>query len=117
MEIVVVSGGPIDARYLGGDCTGYAEPNPDVQVHYTAGTQSLLRFYFVADNSGDDATLIINDTTNQWHCNDDSFGTRNPSIDFTPPLGGFYDIWVGSYSSDSFISGTLFITEIGRNFP
>ena len=102
--------------YLGGGCVGYAEANPDYEVHYVAGIMSLLRFYFVA-SSGGDATLIINDSAGNWQCNDDSFGSSNPSIDFSPPESGWYDIWVGSYSSGDFNAGTLNITELDSNHP
>jgi len=78
---------------------------------------SLLRFYFIADTPGEDATLIINDSDSNWQCNDDSFGTRNPAIDFSPPESGWYDIWVGSYSAGANISGTLYITEYSTNHP
>ena len=117
MELTAVSGGPIAVSYLGGDCKGFAEPNPDYEIHYTAGVLSMLRFYFVATGGAGDPTLIINDTASNWQCNDDSFGASNPSIDFSPPLSGFYDIWVGSFQSDEFISGTLFITELDSNHP
>lgn len=113
----VVAGGPIDVNYLGNGCTGFAEPNPDYEIHYGAGAQPLLRIYFVADNPGDDATLIINDAASQWNCSDDEFGTTNPSIDFSPPLGGWYDIWIGSYSPSEYISGTLYITELDTYHP
>ncbi|MDL2335798.1 MAG: hypothetical protein QFC55_07200 [Chloroflexota bacterium] len=116
-SVSIVSGGPIDVSYLGDACSGFAEPNPDYEVHYTAGVQSMLRFYFVATTPGDDATLIINDTASQWHCSDDEFGTTNPSIDFSPPLSGWYDIWIGSYSPSEYISGTLYITELSSNHP
>jgi hypothetical protein len=117
MTVSVVSGGPVNAGYLGGDCTGYAEHNPDYQVHYFSGSGTLLRFYFVADTAGDDATLIINDASANWVCNDDYDGTRNPSVDFSSPQSGYYDIWIGSYSSDALISGTLNITELDFNHP
>lgn len=113
----VVAGGPIDVSYLPAVCTGFAEPNPDYEIHYNVGVQPLLRIYFVATNPGDDATLIINDAANQWHCSDDEFGTTDPSIDFSPPLSGWYDIWIGSYSASEYISGTLFITELDSNHP
>jgi hypothetical protein len=113
----VVSGGPIDASYLGGGCTGYAEPNPDYEFRFVSGSFDLLRIYFVADSPGDDATLIVNDSQANWLCNDDSYGTRNPTIDFRPPVSGWYDIWIGSYSSTDYISGTLHITELESSHP
>ncbi|HUP83464.1 MAG TPA: peptidase S1 [Candidatus Limnocylindria bacterium] len=118
IEVEVFSGGPIDVSYLGGDCIGFAEPNPDVQVHYIAGAASLLRFYFIADTPGEDATLIVNDPGSQWVCNDDyDSSTHDPSVDFSPPADGYYDIWIGSYSSGDFVSGTLYITELSFNHP
>lgn len=119
ITIPVTSGGPVDVNgFLGGDCKGYAEPNPDVQVHYIANLSNLLRFYFIADTDGSDATLIINDPLSEWHCNDDySTATHNPSIDFNSPQGGYYDIWIGSYSPGAFISGTLYITEVSIYHP
>lgn len=117
MEIRVMSGGPIDTHYLGGGCTGYAEPNPDVKLYYTSGGATLLRIYFVADSAGDDATLIINDTSANYVCNDDSYTTSNPTIDFGSPSGGRYDIWIGSYTQGAYVAGTLYITEIDSNHP
>jgi hypothetical protein len=117
-SVAIISGGPINVAYLENGCVGYAEPNPDFEVQYTAGAQTLLRFYFVADTPGEDATLIINDPVSGWHCNDDfSDSTHDPSIDFSPPLSGYYDIWVGSYSSGDFVAGTLYITELSSNHP
>jgi hypothetical protein len=117
VEVEVVSGGPIDASYLGNGCAGYTEPNPDYEVHYDAGAQGLLRFYFVADTPGDDATMVINDSAAQWQCADDEYGSSNPAIDFTPPESGWYDVWIGSYSGSEYISGTLYITELDSNHP
>jgi hypothetical protein len=117
MAVSVSSGGPVDASYLGDDCAGFAEPNPDYEVHYSAGEQGLLRFYFVADSPGDDATLIVNDVDGKWHCSDDDYGSSNPSIDFAPPESGWYDIWIGSYSAADYISGTLYMTELNSNHP
>ena len=117
MQVSVTSGGTIDASYLGGGCLGYAEPNPDYEVHYSAGAMSLLRFYFVPDSADQDATLIVNDAATNWVCSDDTFGTKDPAVDFSPPAGGWYDIWIGSYSADAFISGTLYITELDSNHP
>jgi serine protease Do len=113
----VVAGGPIDVSYLGNECTGFAEPNPDYEIHYNAGAQPMLRIYFVANTPGDDATLIINDADGHWHCSDDEYGTTDPSIDFSPPPDGWYDIWIGSYSPSDYISGTLYVTELDFYHP
>jgi len=115
-SVEVVSGGPIDASYLGGDCRGFATAAPDYDVTFTAGNLSLLRFYFVADGA-DDTTLIINAPDGSWHCNDDATGTIDPQFDFQDPDSGLYDIWIGSYEAGAAISGTLYVTELESNGP
>jgi hypothetical protein len=112
----VTSGGVVHATYLGGDCVGWAAISEDHEFRYTAGAYSLLRFYFIADDSAD-TVMIINDPDGAWWCGDDSFGTRAPTIDFTSPISGTYDIWVGSYSEGTYHSGTLYVTELASNHP
>jgi hypothetical protein len=112
--IEVISGGEVDVSYLGGGCTGYATAQPDYSVRYTAGSATLLRFYF--EGAGD-STLIINDPAGEWWCDDDSFDSVNPTIDFDNPLTGRYDVWVGSYVEDQPVNGTLSITELQGNHP
>lgn len=116
IPIDVVSGGPIDVSHLGPDCVGFAAVPPDVSVNLSAFT-SLLRFYFIPAVGGD-AALVINNPAGEWVCNDDSFGTLNPTIDFkTGGFAGRYDIWVASVSFDENVAGTLFITEAEANHP
>jgi hypothetical protein len=111
------SGGAVDVSYLGGGCVGFATPAPDFRLNYTAASSSL-RFYFVADNAGDDTTLIINDPSGNWYCGDDSYGTADPTVDFTGAApSGTYDIWIGSYDAGTYHDGTLSITELDSNHP
>jgi hypothetical protein len=112
----VVSGGPLDASYLGDDCRGFATAAPDYDITFTAGSLSLLRFYFVADTA-DDTTIIINAPDGSWHCNDDATGTIDPQYDFEDPASGLYDIWIGSYESGASVSGTFYVTELDSNHP
>ncbi len=110
----ITSGGSVNVNYLGGGCTGFATSAPDFSVNYTSGAFPTLRFYFVGSG---DSTMIINSPSGAFFCNDDSFGTLNPSIDFNSPSSGRYDIWIGSFASGSFISGTLSVTENTGNHP
>ncbi len=110
----ITSGGSVNVNYLGGGCTGFATSAPDFSVNYTSGAFPTLRFYFVGSG---DSTMIINAPSGAFFCNDDSFGTLNPSIDFNSPSSGRYDIWIGSFASGSFISGTLSVTENTGNHP
>ena len=81
----------------------------------------MLRFYFVPDTAGADTTLIINQPNAQYTCDDDYNGAanRNPEINIDPAASGTYDIWIGNYSSDlsSFVTGTLYITQLQANHP
>ena len=114
-SVDLVSGGPIDASYLGNGCRGSATPSSDYDVTYTAGGQSLLRFYFVAETA--DTTLIVNAPDGSWHCNDDAPGTIDPMVDFANPDSGRYDIWIGSYETGTENAGTLYVTEVNSNSP
>ena len=110
-QVSLTSGGNVPVSYLGGDCIGFAAQAPDYRLHWS-GTSSELRFFFVANQAGDDTVLIINRPDASWHCNDDaSADTLNPMLTFNNPPAGVYDIWVASYVPDTYIEGTLSITE------
>jgi hypothetical protein len=118
-SVNVQAGGLYDASYLGDDCHGNVTPQPDVRVLYTGQSPTgLLRFYFIGSA---DATLIVNDPSGSWVCDDDSYGWVNPTVDFTNP-GSLtepvqYDIWVGTYFPAASVTGTLYITELDSNHP
>ena len=112
--VAVVSGGPVNVSYLGGGCTGFATSQPTFSVDYTAGGFPLLRFYFIG---GGDTTMIINAPNGAYFCNDDSFGTLNPTLDFNSPASGRYDIWIGSFVEGASINGTLHVTVVSSNHP
>ena len=109
-QTAIVGGGSVDvySANLGPDCTGYAASPPDYRINYS-GSASNLRIFFVAE-SGSDTILIVNDAAANWLCNDD-YGGLDPLVDISNPATGQIDIWVGSYSSDGFPSGTLYVTE------
>jgi hypothetical protein len=46
-----------------------------------------------------------------------SLGTVNPRIDFNNPAGYTNDVWIGSYATNTTISGTLCLTEGSGNRP
>ena len=110
----ITSGGPVDVSYLGSGCSGFATSAPDFSVNYTSGAFPTLRFYFIGSG---DTTMVINSPSGSYNCVDDSFGTLNPTIDFNSPSSGRYDVWIGSYASGAFVSGTLYVTENTGNHP
>ncbi len=114
-SVSLLSGGANDvaAQAVGENCVGYAATAPDYSLNLT-GDSTQLRIFFVGEG---DTTLVIRDPSGEFICNDDSFGTRNPTIDFRNALAGQYDIWVGSFSTSDLVGGTLYITEIFSNDP
>lgn len=114
--IRIESGGSISISHLGlcSECEGYASIAPDITLNWT-GNSDDLRIFFEADDPSEDATLIISTSDGTWVGNDDAHSTTlNPRIHLDGYGGGQYDIWVGSYSSGTTISGTLTITEYDR---
>ncbi|MBU2097244.1 MAG: serine protease [Gammaproteobacteria bacterium] len=110
----LISGGSVDVSYLGDSCVGYAASNPDFRVNMT-DSGSELAFFFMADDEVSDTTLVINAPDGQWYCNDDASGDSfDPGLTFTAADSGQYDVWVGSYSSDESVSGTLSIVDTSR---
>jgi hypothetical protein len=110
-EIAFVGGGSVDitSANLGPDCTGYTASIPDFRINFS-GSASRLRIFFVSD-SGSDTTLIVNDPNTNWFCNDDfTSGSGDPLVDIPNPAAGQIDIWVGTYSSGEYASGTLYVT-------
>jgi hypothetical protein len=110
----IVAGGGTDVddvANIPANCAGHiAADRPDFRVDFTAGA-SPLRF---ASCAGADTTLIINDARGGWHCDDDTEGS-NPVVTVENPPSGQYDVWVGTYSTEtadanlriSEMSGTL----------
>jgi len=109
------SGGSIDARALGlgPGCVGYVTRQPDF-IFNLSGRSPFLRIY-VTSNS--DTTVIVNAGDSHWHCNDDSFGGTNPTVDIANAPPGQYDVWVGSYQSGVQAPSQLHITELQSNHP
>ncbi|MEE4637161.1 MAG: serine protease [Wenzhouxiangella sp.] len=112
-RVSVTSGGSVPVSYLAGDCVGFAAQAPDYRLHW-AGGGSELRILFDAGQQGDDTVLLVNMPDGSWACNDDANAdTVNPMVVVSNPPAGVYDIWVASYYADSYIDGTLHITERG----
>jgi hypothetical protein len=115
ISINIVSGGNIDARALGlgPGCVGWVTRQPDF-IMRLGGNSPNLRVYVTAPS---DTTLLINTANGQWRCNDDSYGSTNPTVDLPGAGPGQYDIWVGSYRNGEQARGQLRITELPGNHP
>jgi hypothetical protein len=112
---ISASGVTINMENLGSECTGYTTSGqPDYSVNYTSGVSSLLRFYFLGSG---DATLLVQLPDGTHLCGDDFRGGLDPLIDINSPSSGRYDVWVGNYSREGDIDGTLYVTESAINSP
>jgi hypothetical protein len=114
-RVQVLSGGSIDVSSTNLPnnitCVGYATTEPDFRLDWTEEGAGILRIMVVADA---DTTLIVNDPSGDWHCDDNTYGS-DPVVEFEPPKSGLYDIWVGSNESAATIPGTLFISKLRLN--
>lgn len=104
------SGGPINsAQTLGGACRGFIANAPDFDLYFTAGSSLPLA---ISATSGSDITLVVHAPDGRWYCDDDSGDGLDPSLVFTNPQSGLYDIWVGTYANASLQNATLAISEL-----
>ena len=105
-RVNVFSGGNNEASAtIGGNCIGRVADAPDVRLNYNSGSFPL----YLSVNSGGDTTLVVNGPDGRWYCNDDSMGL-DPVVQFSNPMSGQYDIWVGSWGSGE--NATLNISEL-----
>ena len=108
--VAVQSGGPVNAaQSIGGACSGFVANAPDYRVNYTPGSLPLI----ISVNSSADTTLVINAPDGQWYCDDDGGNQgMNPAVRFNQPRAGQYDIWVGTYGSNTNSPSQLNVSEL-----
>jgi len=93
---------------LGADCTGWIDyARPDVDLNYQAGSLPL----YISVVAQADTTLIINDPSGRWLCNDDMEGL-NPGIVIQRPASGNYNIWIGTVDRGAAQPAVLRISEV-----
>ena len=110
----VTAGGSIDLAKCGGvPGTGWVTRLPDFIVRYKtrSGGQSGQTLTFRIESSAD-TILLINDTKNKWHWNDDGGKGLNAKIRFPRALSGRYDVWVGSFKQGQLPPAKLVVTEV-----
>jgi hypothetical protein len=95
-------------KTIGISARGFVSSAPDVDLNYVAGDHTLT---FKVEGGNVDTVLLINDPQGRWYFNDDTNG-RDPLISFQNPTSGQYNIWVGTYGSESSGRVRLLITEL-----
>lgn len=88
------AGGTVSANGLGDGCTGIISERAVYSIDYMAGAQPL----FFAATASDDVMLAIYGPDGAWHCDDDSFGNRDPLVRIDAPQSGRYQVFIGVYS-------------------
>jgi hypothetical protein len=106
------AGGGFDASQMGvAGCVGFVAGPPDYRIRWTAGQNKLPLVFSV--NADTDTTLVINDASGNWICDDDSGnGGLNPSITIADPASGQYDVWVGTFQSGPIQKAELDVSEL-----
>ena len=85
---------------------GSVASRPDFDLYWNGSTAALT----IAVNSGHDTVLLVNAPDGQFYYADDSSG-QNPTLTFSNPQAGLYDIWIGAYNGARGLPGQLIITE------
>lgn len=115
-RVTISAGGPVYGEHTdaanGDTCRGFFANAPDLRLQFTDGDLGFpLSFYVEA---GADTVMLVNAPDGRWHCNDDTVDL-NPVVNFDTPLGGKYDIWIGTYedTAPNFPTADVLITELG----
>ena len=108
----ITAGGryPLTNCFPGTNWRGYTITRPDFRFFYQ-GQSSTGRLTFQLTSNRVDTVLLINTPDGQWFFNDDSNGTFNSTLTFSPVLQGQYDIWAGAYNNSSNNPAELWIIE------
>ena len=104
----VVAGGDINARTIAVECAGFIADAPDFRLHLEGESATL----YISVVASEDTTLVVNDPTGAWHCDDDSYEI-NPAVILENPPEGQYDIWIGTSAAGTNPNATLYLSEIG----
>lgn len=106
--VAITAGGTIEASNLSSSCRGMIANAPDFRLNFSAGSLPL----YISAYSNADTTLVVNGPDGSWYCNDDTNGL-DPSLAWGNPQSGQYDIWIGTYGSNSDLANsTLHISEL-----
>ncbi len=110
-SVTVAAGGTFAASARSSSCRGYIADGPDVILNFTTAADEL-HIFVEADA---DTTLVVRAPNGTWHCNDDDDlgDTWDPWVSILNARSGTYSIWVGTFTSGSYPSATLYFSEYG----
>ena len=116
--VAAVAGGTVDTLDLNLDC-GFTSSFPTFAFSLSGGaSEGFLRIFYVTSD-GTDTTLVVHTPNQEWLCMDNSsYGSRmDPVVDIELAASGKYAIWVGTQQSDTYGTGSLFITQSADTTP
>ena len=99
-QYAMFAGGGVDLSQCGQfQAYGRVTAQPSFSITYDALTYGRDLEFRVQSEC--DTTLLINDSTAQWHYNDDEDGTLSPRLRLSAAPSGRYDVWVGTYGEQA----------------
>mgnify|MGYP006273621735 CR=1 FL=1 len=113
-EARIVVAGSLEVSETVSGCAGWVARAPDLQLRYVPSDPMALT---IAANSSQDLTLLVNDPSGRWLCDDDGGQGVNPLVRLEAPSTGVYDIWVGTYHQSREALADLIIFEEGAPAP
>lgn len=90
-----------------GVCVGHVTREPTFELDLEAGDPPL----FISAQSETDTTLAVNAPDGAWYCDDDT-NEADPSLAFSDPQSGVYDIYVGTFFPGEPAPARLLISEL-----
>ena len=95
-------------------CTGFISAAPTFRFDWSGDLAQLVLYF----ESNADTTLNILGPDGVFYCDDDYQGATNlnPLVSLVPQ-NGTYTVWVGSFSPDVMVEGTLSITSDANAAP
>lgn len=105
--VSVTAGGDIAMSSINPNCNGNVSRRADFTLRYRAGEELPL---IISTTSDGDTTLAVRAPNGEWFCNDDTDGL-NPLVRFDDPQTGRYQIWVGTFGTET-VPATLNISEV-----
>ena len=116
--VAAQAGGTVDTSDLNLEC-GFTTSSPAFVFKLSGGaSEGFLRIFYAASD-GTDTTLVTHTPDQKWICMDNSpdGSGMDPVIDIEYATSGEYAIWVGTQQSDTYGTGSLFITELENTTP
>ncbi len=110
--VVGSSGGAIQASNLNPSCTGWIAQQPDFVLQLAAPIPNLR---VVINGAGVDTTLVVQRSTGDYLCNDDTDGLH--PVVAGPFAAGIHRVWVGTYSRGERASYTMGVSQLGHVTP